>query len=103
MITSRKPWLCHYITPGRTVWMHRPRVKSSTGTLRNHEPILKLLQLMLSPGGVAWFGDGGRWRAERFSQLLPDYGFRADIFDEAGQRLSQPRAGRFQLFAVTRI
>jgi len=68
----------------------------------NHEPILRLLQRMLAPGGIAWFGDGGRWRAERFSQLLPQFGFAATIFDEQGRRLAQPRAGKFQLFAVER-
>jgi hypothetical protein len=67
---------------------------------RNHEPILKLLQTMLAPGGVAWFGDGGRWRAERFSKLLPEYGFDYRLWDEDGQTLDQPRAGRFQLFVV---
>lgn len=69
---------------------------------RNHEPILKLLQSMLAPGGVAWFGDGGRWRAERFSRLLPDYGFDYHLLDEAGQRVASPRAGKFQLFEVRR-
>lgn len=69
---------------------------------RNHEPILKLLQSMLAPGGVAWFGDGGRWRAERFSKLLPEFGFDYRLCDEEGRRLDQPRAGRFQLFVVQR-
>ncbi|MFO0917892.1 MAG: hypothetical protein U0872_06195, partial [Planctomycetaceae bacterium] len=67
---------------------------------RNHEPILKLLQSMLAPGGVAWFGDGGRWRAERFSQLLPEFGFQHRLFDDTGRPLPSPRAGRFQLFEV---
>lgn len=69
---------------------------------RNHEPILKLLESMLSPKGVAWFADGGRWRAERFSKLLPEYGFRYHLLDESGVRLPAPRAGRFQLFVVQR-
>lgn len=68
----------------------------------NHEPILKLLQAMLAPGGIAWFGDGGRWRAERFSRLLPEYGFTYHLLDESGERLSSPRAGRYQLFVVER-
>lgn len=67
---------------------------------RNHEPILKLLKAMLAPGGVAWFADGGRWRAERFSRLLPEYGFEYHLEDEHGERLASPRAGRFQLFVV---
>ncbi len=69
---------------------------------RNHEPILRLLQTMLAPGGVAWFGDGGRWRAERFSKLLPEFGFTYRLCDEAGMPLESPRAGKFQLFVVER-
>jgi predicted nicotinamide N-methyase len=69
---------------------------------RNHEPILRLLQTMLAPGGIAWFGDGGRWRAERFSKLLPEFGFRYRLLDDAGNALPAPRAGRFQLFVVER-
>lgn len=69
---------------------------------RNHEPILKLLERMLSPGGFAWFGDGGRWRAGRFWRLLPEYGFRGAIFDENMKQLAVPRAGQFQLFVVAK-
>lgn len=69
---------------------------------RNHEPILRLLQSMLAPDGIAWFGDGGRWRAERFSKLLPEFGFQYRLFDEAGEPIPSPRAGRFQLFEVRR-
>lgn len=67
---------------------------------RNHEPILKLMQEMLAPGGIAWFGDGGRWRAERFARLLLEYGFEYHLLDETGEPLPAPRAGRFQLFVV---
>jgi predicted nicotinamide N-methyase len=67
---------------------------------RNHEPILRLLQSMLAPGGVAWFGDGGRWRANRFSKLVPEFGFTYQLLDESGGSLSLPRAGRYQLFVI---
>jgi predicted nicotinamide N-methyase len=69
---------------------------------RNHEPILRLLQRMLAPQGVAWFGDGGRWRADRFARLLGEFGFEAELRDETGAPLPAPRAGRFQLFQVRR-
>ena len=69
---------------------------------RNHVPLLKLLQAMLADDGVAWFGDGGRWRAEQFAGLLPEFGFQCRLFDEAEQRIASPRAGRFQLFEVRR-
>jgi predicted nicotinamide N-methyase len=70
---------------------------------RNHEPLLQLTHTMLSPGGTAWFVDGGRAKAERFCQLLPEYGFACRIFDEQLQPLSAPRVGRYQLFEVRSV
>lgn len=67
---------------------------------RNHEPLLQLTRTMLSPGGTAWFVDGGRAKAERFCRLLPEHGLTCQIFDEELQPLSAPRVGRYQLFEV---
>jgi hypothetical protein len=67
---------------------------------RNHEPILKLTKAMLSSGGTAWFVDGGRAKAERFCNLLPDYQLTGKLFDEAMQPLEAPRVGRYQLIEV---
>ena len=69
---------------------------------RNHEPILELTAQMLAPGGTAWFVDGGRAKAERFCNLLPQHGFDYRIFDENMQPLSMPRVGKYQLFEVRR-
>lgn len=69
---------------------------------RHHEPLLQLTQQMLAPGGVAWFADGGRAHAERFWNLLPQFGLTGRILDETGTPLSQPRVGRYQLFEVQR-
>ena len=67
---------------------------------RNHEPLLELTRKWLEPNGIAWFGDGGRIRAERFCRLAPDYGLRYDAFDERGESLSNLRVGRFQRLDV---
>ena len=64
---------------------------------RNHELLFNVLQRVLAPGGVAWFGDGGRVRAERFWRLAPEMGFEVRLFDEQLAPLSQPRFGQFQL------
>lgn len=69
---------------------------------RNHEPLLDLTQKMLSPGGTAWFVDGGRAKAERFCNLLPRCGFQYRLFDEQMQPLATPRVGRYQLIEVQR-
>ncbi len=66
----------------------------------NHDLLLPLLKRLLAPGGVAWFGDGGRVRAARFCRLLTEAGFRYDLRDEAGRPLSELRVGRYQLIVV---
>ena len=67
---------------------------------RNHEPLLKLTQQMLTRDGVAWFVDGGRMRAERFCHLVPQYGLVARLFDEQRRPISAPRVGQYQLIEV---
>lgn len=67
---------------------------------RNHEPLLNLTRNWLEPSGVAWFGDGGRIRAERFCRLLPEYRLTCSVFDEQGQELPALRVGRFQRIDV---
>ena len=37
---------------------------------RNHEPILGLIEAMLSPGGQAWISDPGRHQADAFLESL---------------------------------
>jgi len=67
---------------------------------RHHEPLLELTKQMLTRNGVAWFVDGGRMRAERFCQLIPNYGLSYQILDENRQRLPAPRVGQYQLIEV---
>ena len=70
---------------------------------RNHEPILKLTKAMLSPDGIAWFVDGGRAKAERFCNLLPEHQFSSKLFDEEMRPLEAPRVGRYQLIEVRHL
>ena len=67
---------------------------------RNHEMLLDVLRERLQPGGTAWFGDGGRVRAERFINLAQHAGFTVTLRDEHGQPLSSPRAGKYQLLEL---
>lgn len=64
---------------------------------RNHELLLGVLEQMLAPAGLVWFGDGGRVRAERFCELAPRHGFDLRLFDDCLQPLEKPRFGQFQL------
>jgi hypothetical protein len=67
---------------------------------RNHEPLLHITRRWLEPEGEAWFGDGGRMRAERFCRMLPDHGLDGGVFDEQGAPLPALRVGRFQRIDV---
>ena len=69
---------------------------------RNHEPLLELIRKMLAPGGTAWLVDGGRAKAVRFCNLLPEFGLRYRLFDEQMQPLSAPRVGSYQLIEIHR-
>ncbi len=69
---------------------------------RNHEMLLEVLRQRLLPGGVAWFGDGGRVRAERFIHLARAAGYKLTFRDEFGHELSAPRAGKYQLLELQR-
>ena len=67
---------------------------------RNHEMLLDVLRERLQPGGTAWFGDGGRVRAERFITLAIAAGFTITLHDEHGNTLPTPRAGKYQLLQL---
>jgi len=67
---------------------------------RNHEPLSMLTQKMLSQGGVAWFADGGRSKAESFCNGLSAHGLSHSVFDEQMRPLSVPQVGTYQLIEV---
>ena len=55
---------------------------------------------MLTQDGVAWFVDGGRMRAERFCQLVPQYDLDIQLYDEERRPLAAPRVGQYQLIEI---
>ncbi len=68
--------------------------------LRNHAPILGLLDRMLAPGGIAWFGDAGRQHAAAFIRDVPTARYSVTLRDETGALLKEPRVGKFQLITL---
>lgn len=68
--------------------------------VNNHRPLLELTQQILTVDGMGWFADGGRAHAEHFWKLLPQYGFRGNLFDEEMRPLSGPHVGRYQLIEI---
>ena len=58
---------------------------------RNHEPLLNMTKNVLTRDGIAWFGDPGRMRAERFCQLVREFGLEYELFDENRTRLANPQ------------
>jgi predicted nicotinamide N-methyase len=69
---------------------------------RNHELLIDVCRALLEDDGVAWFGDGGRVRAERFRRLAEAAGFSVRLFDEAGDPLPALHVGRYQLLQLRR-
>jgi len=67
---------------------------------RNHDLLINVCRTLLTLDGVAWFGDGGRVRAERFCRLAAAAGFDVRLFDETGSPLPALRVGRYQLIEV---
>jgi predicted nicotinamide N-methyase len=70
---------------------------------RAKNPILvNLLEKILAPDGVAWFGDAGRSASGDFLQLATDRGFSVKLFDEQNRPVGVPAVGRYQRFVVRR-
>jgi predicted nicotinamide N-methyase len=65
------------------------------------QPLLKLLEQMLPPGGECWLGDGGRSAARWFLHHARERGFEVEIRGANGQMLENP-ASDFQMFVVRR-
>jgi ETFB lysine methyltransferase len=65
--------------------------------VRNHEPLLSLLDVMLAAGGVCWIGDAGRQAAADFIDLARSRRYAVELRNERGESLPSPQVGRFQL------
>jgi len=71
---------------------------------RAKNPILvSLLEKILAPGGVAWFGDAGRSASGDFLKLATDRGFSVMLFDEHNRPVGVPAVGQYQRFVVRRV
>lgn len=71
--------------------------------VQNHEPLLWVLDAMLEPGGVCWFGDPGRYHTPDFVQRAKDRGFNVRLRDETGAELVEQQPGRFQRIVLQRM
>lgn len=76
--------------------------------VRNHGPILHVLDHLLAPGGECWIADPGRQYAPGFVQLARSRGWGVHVCDESGRTLTGedeppdlPMA-KFRLLAVRR-
>jgi predicted nicotinamide N-methyase len=68
--------------------------------VRNHAPILHLLDVMLAPGGWVWIGDAGRQHAAAFVSLARSRGFTVELSNCAGDALTETQVGEFQLLEI---
>lgn len=69
---------------------------------RNLEPILNLLDVMLSPGGECWLADGGRRHVHRFLSLSRERGYEIRVFNAEGTELPAP-SDQLQVFRMQKL
>lgn len=69
---------------------------------RNLEPILRLLDMMLSPGGECWLADGGRRHVHRFLSLSGERGYGIRVFNAEGTELQEP-SDQLQVFRMQKL
>jgi predicted nicotinamide N-methyase len=65
-----------------------------------HEPLVEFLLRVLTPDGLCWIGDAGRFHAAKFLHLAESRGFSTSIEDEQGRSLAEAHHGKFQLFVM---
>jgi predicted nicotinamide N-methyase len=69
----------------------------------NIDPLLDVLDRMLAPGGVAWFGDAGRGPAAEFLRRAMDRGWSVSLFDQTDRATIVPALGAYQRIVLSRI
>lgn len=67
----------------------------------SHMPLLLAIEQLMSPRGVCWIGDPGRFVAREFVQAAADR-FLVQLRDRDGQAFSVPHVGGFQLLVLRR-
>lgn len=68
----------------------------------NHEPVLDVLNIMLAQDGEAWIGDMGRYALEGFVELSQRRGWKLELLNEKGDRITGPLHQSFQLLKLQR-
>ncbi|MBL8814523.1 MAG: methyltransferase domain-containing protein [Planctomyces sp.] len=66
---------------------------------RNIEPVLNVIDSMMSQDGVCWLADGGRTPAADFVQAARQRGYQVHIYDADGSPMEIPGT-QFQLFEL---
>lgn len=67
-----------------------------------HEPLLDLLDRMLTDDGICWLGDPGRSQAPPFHRLAMDRGYAVHVRNERGEPLNGPSTAGFQILELRR-
>lgn len=69
---------------------------------RQHQPLLRFLDRVLIPDGVAWFGDPGRHHAAAFVERARQDGFEVELRSASDQRVTDLPPSEFRVIAVRR-
>ncbi len=67
----------------------------------NHGAILNTLERLLTPDGVCWIGDPGRFNSDEFLQRARQQ-FCVELRDRVARPISKTLAGQFQMFVLRR-
>jgi predicted nicotinamide N-methyase len=73
-----------------------------TYEVRNHAPLIDVLDAMLADDGLAWIADPGRFQTPRFYELAIERGYNVRILDEALREQAGPLSNQFQVIELKR-
>ncbi|MCA9081974.1 MAG: methyltransferase domain-containing protein [Planctomycetaceae bacterium] len=65
-----------------------------------HPVLLDLLDKMLSPDGLCWFSDPGRFQAPRFCKLASERGYNVRVLNSRGEECAAPSEQGFQILEL---
>lgn len=65
-----------------------------------HGDLLRVIHQQLSPNGICWLGDPGRFQGAAFHRAALQAGFAVRILDEHGTGLAKPSSQGFQIFEL---
>jgi len=67
-----------------------------------HQPLLRTVDTLLTPGGEFWLGDPGRVRLGEFLHVADEAGFRFDLYDRDNARRMAPATTEFRRVVLRR-